>query len=211
MFSIVHSTKHEVRNARKDNRPRHEQRCTSSHSRGLRDSRRAGTGILRACSRLRSGARLSFSVSENSARPSAPARQVPHLVSRSSAGPSTAAGKLLRPKASSSTRRNSRTRLKSEASAASVAGCANLCTSKRRMLSASTLWSSSASLPATRCREAGTGMGLPMIGKLLGHSQLQTTARYAHLDHDPVTDRSRASASGGKAANPYSPRNVAKV
>ena len=33
---------------------------------------------------------------------------------------------------------------------------------------------------------AGSGMGLPMIGKLLGHSQPQTTARYAHLDHDPV-------------------------
>src|SRR4030095_3011498 len=32
----------------------------------------------------------------------------------------------------------------------------------------------------------GAGMGLPMIGKLLGHSQPQTTARYAHLDHDPV-------------------------
>jgi hypothetical protein len=30
-------------------------------------------------------------------------------------------------------------------------------------------------------------MGLPMIGKLPGHSQPQTTARYAHLDHDPVT------------------------
>jgi integrase len=33
---------------------------------------------------------------------------------------------------------------------------------------------------------AGAGMGLPMIGKLLGHSHPQTTARYAHLDHDPV-------------------------
>lgn len=28
---------------------------------------------------------------------------------------------------------------------------------------------------------AGQGMSLPMIGKLLGHSQVQTTARYAHL------------------------------
>jgi site-specific recombinase XerD len=26
-----------------------------------------------------------------------------------------------------------------------------------------------------------SGMSLPMIGKLLGHSQPQTTARYAHL------------------------------
>jgi integrase len=30
------------------------------------------------------------------------------------------------------------------------------------------------------------GEGLPMIGKLLGHSQIQTTARYAHLAADPV-------------------------
>jgi integrase len=30
------------------------------------------------------------------------------------------------------------------------------------------------------------GEGLPMIGKLLGHTQVQTTARYAHLARDPV-------------------------
>jgi integrase len=30
------------------------------------------------------------------------------------------------------------------------------------------------------------GEGLPMIGKLLGHSQVQTTARYAHLAADPI-------------------------
>jgi integrase len=30
------------------------------------------------------------------------------------------------------------------------------------------------------------GQGLPMIGKLLGHTQVQTTARYAHLAADPV-------------------------
>ena len=30
------------------------------------------------------------------------------------------------------------------------------------------------------------GEGLPVIGKLLGHSQVQTTARYAHLADDPV-------------------------
>lgn len=33
---------------------------------------------------------------------------------------------------------------------------------------------------------AGGGLGLPIIGKLLGHSQPQTTARYAHLDSDPL-------------------------
>ncbi len=30
------------------------------------------------------------------------------------------------------------------------------------------------------------GESLPMIGKLLGHTQVQTTARYAHLAADPV-------------------------
>ena len=33
---------------------------------------------------------------------------------------------------------------------------------------------------------AGTAMGLPMIGKLLGHAQPATPARYAHLDSDPM-------------------------
>jgi len=33
---------------------------------------------------------------------------------------------------------------------------------------------------------AGGGLGLPIIGKLLGHSQPATTARYAHLDADPL-------------------------
>ena len=31
-----------------------------------------------------------------------------------------------------------------------------------------------------------SGQGLPMIGKLLGHTQVQTTARYAHLATEPV-------------------------
>ena len=30
------------------------------------------------------------------------------------------------------------------------------------------------------------GEGLPMIGKLHGHTQVQTTARYAHLANDPI-------------------------
>src|SRR5215212_8921273 len=33
---------------------------------------------------------------------------------------------------------------------------------------------------------AGSSLGLPIIGKLLGHSQSATTARYAHLDADPL-------------------------
>lgn len=33
---------------------------------------------------------------------------------------------------------------------------------------------------------AGAGLGLPIIGKLLGHTQASTTMRYAHLDSDPL-------------------------
>lgn len=33
---------------------------------------------------------------------------------------------------------------------------------------------------------AGGGLGLPIIGKLLGHAQASTTQRYAHLDADPL-------------------------
>lgn len=33
---------------------------------------------------------------------------------------------------------------------------------------------------------AGQSLGLPVIGKLLGHSQASTTQRYAHLDADPM-------------------------
>lgn len=33
---------------------------------------------------------------------------------------------------------------------------------------------------------AGSGLGLPIIGKLLGHASVATTQRYAHLADDPV-------------------------
>jgi integrase len=33
---------------------------------------------------------------------------------------------------------------------------------------------------------AGSGMGLPIVGKLLGHATPSSTARYAHLDSDPM-------------------------
>ncbi len=33
---------------------------------------------------------------------------------------------------------------------------------------------------------AGASLGLPIIGRLLGHTQPSTTARYAHLDADPM-------------------------
>ena len=40
------------------------------------------------------------------------------------------------------------------------------------------------------------GEGLPMIGKLLGHSQVQTTARYAHLVNDPIKSAANRIAEG---------------
>ncbi|HJU17913.1 MAG TPA: site-specific integrase [Stellaceae bacterium] len=45
---------------------------------------------------------------------------------------------------------------------------------------------------------AMSGMGLPIIGKMLGHSQPQTTARYAHLASDPV--KAAAATVAGKIA-----------
>jgi len=54
---------------------------------------------------------------------------------------------------------------------------------------------------------AGGGLGLPIIGKLLGHSQPQTTARYAHLDNDPLrraanTIGAELAAAMGEPVNP---------
>jgi integrase len=52
-----------------------------------------------------------------------------------------------------------------------------------------------ASLPGLRIHDlrhsfasvgAGAGLGLPIVGKLLGHAQAATTQRYAHLDADPI-------------------------
>lgn len=45
---------------------------------------------------------------------------------------------------------------------------------------------------------ASSGMGLPIIGKMLGHTQAQTTARYAHLASDPV--KAAAAAVAGRIA-----------
>jgi integrase len=39
---------------------------------------------------------------------------------------------------------------------------------------------------------AGGGLGLPVIGKLLGHAEARTTQRYAHLDNDPLRRASNA-------------------
>jgi integrase len=46
---------------------------------------------------------------------------------------------------------------------------------------------------------AGAGLGLPVIGRLLGHAQAATTARYAHLDNDPLR-RASESIAGDMAA-----------
>ena len=42
-------------------------------------------------------------------------------------------------------------------------------------------------------------MGLPIIGKILGHTQAATTARYAHLASDPV--KAAAATVAGKIAD----------
>ncbi len=47
---------------------------------------------------------------------------------------------------------------------------------------------------------AGGGLGLPIIGRLLGHAHAATTARYAHLDNDPLRRASEAIAARIAAA-----------
>lgn len=60
---------------------------------------------------------------------------------------------------------------------------------------------------------AGASLGLPIIGKLLGHSQPATTARYAHLDADPMRravdtiGATITAAMGGQAAPPVASRH----
>ena len=50
------------------------------------------------------------------------------------------------------------------------------------------------------------GESLPMIGKLLGHTQVQTTARYAHLANDSVkASGSRVGDSIGLHITPVEP------
>jgi integrase len=45
-----------------------------------------------------------------------------------------------------------------------------------------------------------SGMSLPLIGALLGHSQPATTARYAHLSNDPLKAASEVIGSKIKTA-----------
>ena len=58
---------------------------------------------------------------------------------------------------------------------------------------------------------AGAGLGLPIIGKLLGHSQSSTTARYAHLDADPLRSASEVIAGRIAAAMGEAPKRMAEV
>ena len=58
---------------------------------------------------------------------------------------------------------------------------------------------------------AGGGMGLPIVGKLLGHANATTTARYAHLDADPLRRASNAIGSTIAAAMGDGPTEGAKV
>jgi integrase len=56
---------------------------------------------------------------------------------------------------------------------------------------------------------AGSGLGLPIIGKLLGHSQAATTHRYAHLDNDPL--RRATNAIGEQIAAALAGRSTTEV
>jgi integrase len=52
---------------------------------------------------------------------------------------------------------------------------------------------------------AGASLGLPIIGKLLGHTQAQTTARYAHVADDPLRKAANTIGAAIAAAMPYMP------
>jgi integrase len=58
---------------------------------------------------------------------------------------------------------------------------------------------------------AGSGLSLPVIGRMLGHRVPSTTARYAHLADDPLREASEVTGSriaavmAGEAANTVIP------
>jgi integrase len=56
---------------------------------------------------------------------------------------------------------------------------------------------------------ASSGMGLPIIGKMLGHSQAATTHRYVHLASDPV--KAAAATVAGKIADAMQGRSAANT
>ena len=64
------------------------------------------------------------------------------------------------------------------------------------------------SVTRTRASVRAVALGLPIIGKLLGHTQASTTARYAHLDNDPLR---RASENiGGRIAAAWRAKRAAR-
>jgi integrase len=56
---------------------------------------------------------------------------------------------------------------------------------------------------------AGGGLGLPIIGKLLGHTQAATTQRYTHLDTDPL--RRASETIGGRIAAALAGKHAGSV
>ncbi|MBX3518674.1 MAG: tyrosine-type recombinase/integrase [Xanthobacteraceae bacterium] len=56
---------------------------------------------------------------------------------------------------------------------------------------------------------AGSGLGLPIIGRLLGHAHVATTARYAHLDSDPLRRASESIA--GQIAAAMNSENFTEI
>ena len=56
---------------------------------------------------------------------------------------------------------------------------------------------------------AGSGMGLPIVGRPLGHTTPATTARYAHLDADPL--RRASNAIGSTIAAALGPKTAANI
>lgn len=58
---------------------------------------------------------------------------------------------------------------------------------------------------------AGGGLGLPIIGKLLGHTQAATTHRYAHLDADPLRRAANAIGASISAAMGETERSASAI
>lgn len=56
---------------------------------------------------------------------------------------------------------------------------------------------------------AGGGLSLPIIGKLLGHTQARTTQRYAHLADDPLREATKTI--GAVISGAGQPANVAQL
>ena len=60
-------------------------------------------------------------------------------------------------------------------------------------------------------RALALGESLTMIGKLLGHSDIETTARYAHLAHDSIHETAERIADSIAADILYGRRSVCRI